>query len=952
MTVSYYTVTGTTLDGPFDTTYTIIVQMKAAVPPSFTGTITREVTLPAQTIAFNDASVFTSLYNKGDSIDDIMEISISGDGTENGTFKDGAANYSFGTPISVTSGFNLTFTAKGTTGTSSFDVYAHTTSTTQPVIGPAKLTITVKAAPSAVPVVGGDRNKSNIAVGGTTTFTSTDFTSCVTSGTLTHVRITSVSPSGLGTLRYNNSAYTLNTVIPLATTTSPNLSHLTFPTTNTGNVTITWQGSSDGVNFSSTSARVRFTITSSSTATDIDRIIDYYTYSDSYITFRGADFYNALRDTNGRTLSYVTFSLPSSSQGRLYYNYRTSSNTGTNVTSSTRYYYSSSPDISDVSFVPNSNYNSTAYINYTAYDTNGNSYTGEVRITVDDDYYYNQNPGYSGNVVTYNTAKDTPAYFSAANFNSALSSATGNTLSHIRFTLPAASSGTLYINYGSSSSNAGVVTSNSNYYRNSNPNISDISFVPASGYTGTVVISYSSYSTNGSAYGGTLYINVGVTGSNTTNEVNYSTKKDTPIKLVSSDFIAAFATRTTYTYSHIVFTPPSATMGRLLYNYNNSSGSFESVVNATQRFYPNSTPYISSITFVPAANFTGKVAIPFISYSTNGYSYPGTLNITVGTPETTPAPGGKVATLKLSSSGGVPVAMKASEINTVIKDASGKDVDYVIFTPPSSASGIMYYDYFEPDNYDSKVSSSDKFYRLSDPYITDVTFVPTPGYSGTARIKYTAHTVSGETLEGDITVAIRAAAGTRPPSGTTPPSSNEPSSWAKAEVQSLIDKKVVPADLQKNYTGKITRAEFTALLINTYEYARGEYTQAKTPPFKDISGNAYKVQIGKGYSLGIIAGHSDTLFGPDEFLTREQAAKIICETAAAIFDSGPIASVFALTYADNSAIALWARVYVAYATENKLMIGAEANMFKPLDNLTREEAMLLTERLIVNYDLD
>ena len=219
--------------------------------------------------------------------------------------------------------------------------------------------------------------------------------------------------------------------------------------------------------------------------------------------------------------------------------------------------------------------------------------------------------------------------------------------------------------------------------------------------------------------------------------------------------------------------------------------------------------------------------------------------------------------------------------------------------------------------------------------------VPAVGSTGSVWITYTGYTEAGDSLEGEIAVNIRGTAVTQQPS-------EEPSSWAKPEVDSLKNRNVIPPDLLKQYTTYITRAEFTALLVNTYEYARGIYTPDKTPAFTEIYGSIYRAQIEKGYALGIISGNSDTDFSPGDNLTREQAAKILCTTVAAIKNI-QISSNYSLGYADRQNISDWAVVFVAYAKENGLMIGAEANQFKPLDNLTREEAMLLAERLIVKY---
>jgi hypothetical protein len=153
-----------------------------------------------------------------------------------------------------------------------------------------------------------------------------------------------------------------------------------------------------------------------------------------------------------------------------------------------------------------------------------------------------------------------------------------------------------------------------------------------------------------------------------------------------------------------------------------------------------------------------------------------------------------------------------------------------------------------------------------------------------------------------------------------------------------------------DYGAPITRAEFTALLVNAYEYEKGAYSAERSPAFGDISRHAYAAQIRKGFSLGVISGVSEAAFQPDAPLTREQAAKIICATAGAIEGAAPgVApdSGYSPQYADQADISGWALPFVAYAAERGLMSGADDGKFYPLGNLSREEAMALAERMIV-----
>ena len=119
--------------------------------------------------------------------------------------------------------------------------------------------------------------------------------------------------------------------------------------------------------------------------TEADRIT-YETDEDTAVTFDEDDFNEVCEDATDETLSYVKFTLPSSSYGKLYYDYASSSDYDSKVASTERYYYDADSDelsISDVTFVPKSNYTGTVKINYTGYNTDGDSFTGTIRITVD-----------------------------------------------------------------------------------------------------------------------------------------------------------------------------------------------------------------------------------------------------------------------------------------------------------------------------------------------------------------------------------------------------------------------------------------------------------------------------------------------------------------------------------------------------------------------------------------
>jgi hypothetical protein len=74
------------------------------------------------------------------------------------------------------------------------------------------------------------------------------------------------------------------------------------------------------------------------------------------VTFSASDFSSAFANGTGYSLSYVTFTPPASTSGKLYYNYDISTGKGTSVGSSAKYYVNSSPNLAYITFVPADDY--------------------------------------------------------------------------------------------------------------------------------------------------------------------------------------------------------------------------------------------------------------------------------------------------------------------------------------------------------------------------------------------------------------------------------------------------------------------------------------------------------------------------------------------------------------------------------------------------------------------
>ena len=203
------------------------------------------------------------------------------------------------------------------------------------------------------------------------------------------------------------------------------------------------------------------------------------------------DIARYFKKCSGGNLMYVTLtSLPTA--GSLYYNYYgtsqygASSRTQMTVASAAGRMFAYSPSakteyaLSELTYIPSGTNYCTA-IGFTAYGGNGQSYTGSILISVSTQAVPE---------IYSVTTKGTSVSFPATAISSAVSGATGASLSSIQLLdLPATTSGVVY--YGSSVANT---TSQYAY-----ANLSQLRFVPNSNFTGSVSIPYVALNSSGTA---------------------------------------------------------------------------------------------------------------------------------------------------------------------------------------------------------------------------------------------------------------------------------------------------------------------------------------------------------------------------------------------------------------------------------------------------------------------
>ena len=171
------------------------------------------------------------------------------------------------------------------------------------------------------------------------------------------------------------------------------------------------------------------------------------------------------------------------------------------------------------------------------------------------------------------------------------------------------------------------------------------------------------------------------------------------------------------------------------------------------------------------------------------------------------------------------------------------------------------------------------------------------------------------------------------------------SSWAEAELLEAYDLNLTYPDVMKNFKADITREEFCVLAVKLYQALTGSVVKVGDDPFDDTD----NPEILKAYKLGIVKGISETEFAPKNKITRQEICVMIYRTLDAAIPNLDKDITGTYNFSDENMIASWAIKEVKFAYKNQIMKGIGENQIGPLQNTTREQAIILLKRTYENY---
>lgn len=162
------------------------------------------------------------------------------------------------------------------------------------------------------------------------------------------------------------------------------------------------------------------------------------------------------------------------------------------------------------------------------------------------------------------------------------------------------------------------------------------------------------------------------------------------------------------------------------------------------------------------------------------------------------------------------------------------------------------------------------------------------------------------------------------------------SNWAKDIVTEAIDANIVPkASLGIDYTKAITRAQFCAIATQLYETVTGK-TLTASGSFDDTN----DTNVLKMASIGVINGYGNGKFGPDDKLTRAQAATILTRLSEALGKDMTEGNPQFTDIAANH----WARTFVNKCYKAGIMLGTSDTTFNPNASYTIEQSIVTMVR--------
>ncbi len=209
------------------------------------------------------------------------------------------------------------------------------------------------------------------------------------------------------------------------------------------------------------------------------------------------------------------------------------------------------------------------------------------------------------------------------------------------------------------------------------------------------------------------------------------------------------------------------------------------------------------------------------------------------------------------------------------------------------------------------------------------------------------------TKNGDVTITVTDENGEELVKAEIPATISEPETrfddvpeghWADKAIHNAAALKLVEGvgDNKYDMVSPMTRGSLATVL---HRLSQGKTDYEVT--FQDVAeGKYYTEGVAWAAKAGVVTGYTDEIFAPDDVITREQLAVMLCRYAKLIGLDTKADSTALDQFTDGDSTGDWAADGVAWCVANGILKGKGQNNLDPTAKVTRAEVAVMLDRFI------
>ena len=170
----------------------------------------------------------------------------------------------------------------------------------------------------------------------------------------------------------------------------------------------------------------------------------------------------------------------------------------------------------------------------------------------------------------------------------------------------------------------------------------------------------------------------------------------------------------------------------------------------------------------------------------------------------------------------------------------------------------------------------------------------------------------------------------------------DPDAWYKDAVQFAYDHGLMTGVSATEFAPDVTTTR--AMIVSILARLEG-VTAADDAGFSDVDDEWFATAVNWAASVGVVNGFEDNTFRPNDAITREQLAAILCNYAA--WKGEDVSARADLSaYSDAAAISSWATDVMRWAVAENLISGVTTDALQPQGAATRAQVAAILQRFL------